>query len=64
MTACIRCHRTAPPATAAEFLQWDPVGDDPDSLICPDCLTPDEEAAAADEPRVAHIDVSHGDGYL
>jgi hypothetical protein len=43
---CIRCHRAVPDPTSAEFRQWDPVGDDADFLICPNCLTHDEESAA------------------
>jgi hypothetical protein len=43
---CIRCHRAVPDPTSAEFRQWDPVGDDADFLICPNCLTHDEETAA------------------
>jgi hypothetical protein len=43
---CIRCHRAVPDPASAEFRQWDPVGDDADFLICPDCLTLDEETAA------------------
>jgi hypothetical protein len=35
---CIRCHRAAPDPTSPEFSQWDPVSDDADSLICPNCL--------------------------
>jgi hypothetical protein len=43
---CIRCRREAPEPASAEFLHWDPVSDDADWLICPDCLTCDEEVAA------------------
>jgi hypothetical protein len=43
---CIRCHRAVPDMTSEEFRQWDPVGDDAELLICPNCLTRDEETAA------------------
>jgi Zn finger protein HypA/HybF involved in hydrogenase expression len=61
---CVRCHREAPPSTSAEFLQWDPVSDDSDALICPSCLTPDEEVAAGEDSRLADVDANQRDGYL
>jgi hypothetical protein len=61
---CIRCDRAAPNSTSAEFLQWDPVGDSADSLICPDCLTYDEETAAGQKPVLADVDLSQRHGQL
>jgi hypothetical protein len=56
---CIRCHRAAPDPVSAEFMQWDPTSDDADSMICPNCLTHDEETAAgANRREVVHVDVS------
>jgi hypothetical protein len=58
---CVLCHRAAPHPASAEFLQWDPTSDDADSMICPNCLTHDEETAAEQTAeRVVHVAVSQG----
>jgi hypothetical protein len=61
---CVRCHRPAPDRDSAEFLQWDPVGDEAESLICPDCLTEDEETATEDKPAVEDVKPRQPHGYL
>jgi hypothetical protein len=39
---CIRCHLPAPYMGSDAFLAWDPIGDE-DAVICPQCLTEDED---------------------
>lgn len=43
---CVRCRRGAPDVTSTAFLEWDYVREG-DSVICPDCLTENEETYAA-----------------
>lgn len=49
---CARCGRAAPDQESDEFLEWEPLpSDDPtsDAVICPDCVTPQEETAMAED---------------
>jgi hypothetical protein len=60
---CIRCRRVAPDPASMEFLDWDPVGDDAESLICPNCLTDSEEAMGR-VTLAEDVDIAHSLWYV
>lgn len=47
-THCARCLRPAPAADSTAFLEWEVVDDD-DVVICPECITPEEQQAMDQE---------------
>ena len=46
---CARCHRPVPDQLSDEFLSWEALDETGEQLICPMCLTPDQEQAIADD---------------
>jgi hypothetical protein len=44
---CVRCHRPVPDQVSDEFLSWEALDETREQLICPRCLTADQERAIA-----------------
>jgi hypothetical protein len=42
---CARCKRTAPPQDSDDFLYWEALGTDGAEVICPGCITGQEQQA-------------------
>lgn len=43
-TQCVRCFKPRPAIASSEFSEWEVLGDD-GSMVCPDCITRDEQQA-------------------
>ena len=44
-TQCTRCHRGAPPQDSDDFLHWEALGPDGLAVVCPSCITGEEQQA-------------------
>lgn len=42
---CARCGTDAPPQEAAAFHQWEAIDPNGTAVVCPDCITPEEQQA-------------------
>lgn len=45
---CARCGRESPPQDSDYFTEWEALGDGT-AVVCPGCITPEEQAAIDDE---------------
>lgn len=57
---CARCMTPAPPVESDSYSDWEALGEDGAVVVCPDCITP-EEQQQMDEQMMDLMD-EYGEG--
>ena len=60
---CIRCRRPAPPQDSDAFTEWEAADESGVEVICPGCVTREEETAMVDDYSLIpyEIELAGGD---